>query len=85
MADTVYILCALTSFGCAVLLARAYRRTPSRLLLWSSICFVGLALNSLLVVFDKVVLPQYDFRLWRLLAALFGLAPLLWALITDTD
>jgi hypothetical protein len=48
MAETVYILCALTSLACAVLLVRGYRRTPSRLLLLSSFCFVGLALNNAL-------------------------------------
>lgn len=85
MAETVYILCALTSLLCAGLLARAYRKAPSRLLLWSSVCFTGLAVNSLLVVLDTIVLPSYDLRIWRLIAAAIGLGLLLWALITEAD
>ena len=40
MAETVYILCALTCMACAVLLLRGYRRSRARFLLWSSICFM---------------------------------------------
>ena len=36
----VYTLCFLTSSACALLLARNYRRTGARLLLWSALCFV---------------------------------------------
>jgi hypothetical protein len=85
VAETVYILCALTSLLCAALLARAYRKAPSRLLLWSSVCFAALAVNSLLVVLDTIFLPSYDLRVWRLVAAAIGLGLLLWALITETD
>ncbi|MEX2219313.1 MAG: DUF5985 family protein [Phycisphaerales bacterium] len=85
MAEAVYILCAITSLLCAVLLFRAYRRAPSRLLLWSSVCFVALALNSILVIVDRIIVPTaYDFRIHRLGVAAAGLVALLWALITDT-
>ena len=47
MAETVYILCALTSVFCAVLLMRSYRRQRTRLLLWSTLCFAGLAINKI--------------------------------------
>lgn len=86
MAETVYILCAVTAVACAALLARAYRRARSRLLLWASVCFGCLALNSVLVVIDILVLPtQVDLRLARLLAAIAGLLLMLWALITEAD
>jgi hypothetical protein len=86
MAEAVYILCALTSLICAVLLARAYRRTPSRLLLWSSICFAALALNALLLVVDLIILPtEVDLRLIRISVAALGLVPLLAALISQGD
>ena len=49
MASVVYALCALTSLACAVLLLRAYRRSWARLLFWSGLCFVGLALNNVLL------------------------------------
>jgi hypothetical protein len=79
----VYILCALTGLACAALLARAYRRTPSRLLLWSSVCFAALAANALLVVIDLMVLPQYDLHHVRLIVAAAGLLTMLWSLITE--
>ena len=43
MSEIVYLLCAATSALCAALLVRSYRRSRSRLLLWSCLCFVGLA------------------------------------------
>ena len=52
MAGAVYILCAVLSLACALLLARAYRRSRNRLLLWSALCFFGLMIENLL---DKVV------------------------------
>lgn len=55
MGEAVYILCAVTSLVCAVLLVRAYLANRSALLLWSSICFVGLFLNNALLVVDLVL------------------------------
>jgi len=57
MAEAVYLLCALMSAGCAVMLLRTYARRRSRILLWSSLGFVGLALNNALLFVDLVVLP----------------------------
>ena len=37
----VYLLCLATSLVCAGLLARAYRRSRHRLLLWCAISFFG--------------------------------------------
>ena len=85
MAEAVYILCALTALACAALLARAYIRAPSRLLLWSAVCFACLAVNSILVVLDLLVMPQYDLRMMRLTVAAVGLMLLLWALISESD
>ena len=55
MGEVVYILCAVTSLACAVLLVRAYLRSRSPLLLWSSVCFVGLTINNAILVLDVVV------------------------------
>jgi hypothetical protein len=60
MAEAVYMLCGLTSLFCAVLLIRSFRRQRSRLLLWSSLCFVGLAANNALLVVDLMVVPEVD-------------------------
>lgn len=91
MAEAVYILCALTSIACAVLLIRAYLRARAKLLLWSSLCFVMLAVNNLLLFADKVVFPDLsgfwgvDFQLWRTIAALLGIGLLLYGLIWEAD
>jgi hypothetical protein len=81
--NVVYILCALAGLGCAVLLARAFFRTRTRLLLWSSVCFAALAINSILVVVDEIVLPVQDLRLARLGVAVMGLLLMAWALISQ--
>ena len=58
----------------------------SRLLLWSTLCFVGLTLNNILLFFDLVVFPtELDLRPWRLAAALVGLAFLLYGFIFESE
>ncbi len=81
----VYVLCALTSAACAVLLLRAWRQTRQRLLLWSALCFVGLALNNLLLVVDVRFTPAHDLSSLRTLPALAGIALLLFGFVWDTD
>jgi hypothetical protein len=92
MAEAVYALCALTSIAIAVLLFRGYARSRARFLMWSGLCFVGLAINNALLFVDKVVYPNVDLTflgvdvpVWRSIAALSGLALLLWGLIFDAD
>ncbi len=84
MAGIVYGLCALTAFGCAWMLLRSYFRIKSRLLLWSSLCFIGLALNNLLLVVDYL-LPSIDLSTVRLIPAIIGMALLLYGLILEDD
>lgn len=84
MASVVYALCALTSGLCAVLLLRAYRASRARLLLWSSLSFIGLAFNNLLLFVDLVVLPTLDLLLYRSLMAALAVMVLLLGLIWDS-
>jgi hypothetical protein len=84
MAETIYVLCAVTSIMCAVLLLRGFRRTRVRLLLWSSICFTGLAANNLILFTDLVMVPGVDLALYRALAALSGLVPLVAGLVWES-
>lgn len=80
----VYLLCALTSLACAFLLLRGYQKNRVRLLLWSGLCFMGLALNNVLLVVDRVLLPtQVDLSLIRNLPALAGVLCLLYGLIWE--
>lgn len=83
MALAIYLLCALTSIACTVLLVRAYLRTRVRLLLWTGACFVGLALNNLLLFVDLVLVPDVDLSLARSLAAFLGLGPLVFGLVWE--
>ena len=82
----VYVMCFLTSAACAWLLGRSYRRGRTRLLLWSSICFVFLALNNLALVLDLVVWPDdVDLRLLRLTLALAAIVSLIWGFIWEVE
>ena len=85
LALAVYVLCALTSAACATLLLRAYRQTRVRLLLWSGLCFVGLALNNLLLVVDERMVPTTDLSTWRTVPALAGVALLIYGLVWDAE
>lgn len=85
MSTVIYLLCALTSGACAVLLWRGWRRSQARLLFWSALCFVGLSLNNLLLVVDTQVLPQTDLAIVRMLPALIGAALLVYGLIWDSE
>jgi hypothetical protein len=84
MASVVYALCTLTSGLCAVLLLRAYLSNRARLLLWSTLSFVGLACNNLLLFADLIVFPATDLSLYRSLTAAASVMILLLGLIWDS-
>jgi hypothetical protein len=84
MAEAVYLLCAITSFACAWLLLRSYRRSRTPLLLWSSLCFAGLALNNALLVVDRMIMPAVDLSVLRSVTALVALLLLLYGLIFES-
>jgi hypothetical protein len=77
MPETVYTLCALTSILCAALLVRSWARSRAPILLWSSVCFIGLAVNNVLLLVDLVFVPDVDLSLVRALCA----AAAVWMLI----
>lgn len=84
--SAVYLLCFAASLLCMVLLLRSYLRSRSRLLLWSTLCFVGLATNNLLLFIDVVVLPtEVDLLPFRHISALAGVGILLYGFIWDTE
>jgi hypothetical protein len=85
VAGVIYGLCALTAALCAILLLQSYARSSYRLLLWSGFCFVGLTLNNLLLVADKLILPQTDLSSWRSAVALASMCVLLYGLIWDVE
>ena len=83
MAVAVYLLCFLASTFCAVMLLRQCRRSASRLLLWSSLSFIGWALNNALLFADFVVFPAIDLAVVRTSVALAAISLLVFGLIWD--
>ena len=82
---TIYVLCMCASAVCAVLLARTYGRTRSRLLLWTAISFGLLTINNMFLVLDMLVFRQVD--LWPARAITFQAAMLvlLYGFIWEAD
>jgi len=56
-----------------------------RLLLWSSLCFFGLAISNFLLFLDLVVLPNVDLYIWRLATAAVATLLLLYGLIWEGE
>jgi len=81
MGPLIYLLCALTAFTCFGLLLRGWRTNSAPLLFWSALCFAGLTVSNVLLVIDKLALPDTDLTPFRaavtlaaLLLLIFGLA-----------
>ncbi len=86
VAEIIYLLCGLTSLLCAVLLGRGYRRSRARILLWSTVCFVMITVNNILLFLDLVVWPtSIDLSFPRDLSMLIGLIVLVCGLTLDAD
>ena len=84
LAPIVYVLTTMTCGVCAGLLLAAYRRSRSRLLLWSGLCFVGLAADNALLFVDVVLIPDVSLAAWRGLPGVAGLAALLGGLVWES-
>jgi hypothetical protein len=83
--DLVYVLCLLASMVCAALLVRSWRRTRARLLLWSALCFVLLAVNNLMAVLDVFVIHDVDLTFVRQGSALAAVGVLLYGFIWEVE
>jgi uncharacterized protein DUF5985 len=83
MAQIAYALGVLISIFCAGLLIRSYRRHRTPLLLWCSLCFVGLALNNVLLFTDLFLVPEVSLEMARTVTGLASLLLLLVALIWE--
>ncbi len=82
---SVYLLCFLTSAGCAALLTRSYLASRARLLLWTALCFGLLTVNNLLLFVDVVLLPSVNLLAYRHMASLGAIVVLLIGFIWDAD
>ena len=84
IAKTVFLLCALTSLLCAILLLRGYSRRSVRLLLWSGLCFVCFFLSNVMLFLDRFIWPTIDLSLIHMGLTLLGLALLVHGLVRET-
>ena len=83
MVQLVYILCAITSLGCTILLFSRYRKSRVNLLFWAGAAFLLFTVTNILLFVDLVIFPTRDLAVWRNLCTLVGVAVLLHALIHD--
>ncbi|MGE5453407.1 MAG: DUF5985 family protein [Acidobacteriota bacterium] len=85
MEKVIYALCTLTAALCAGLLLRSYAASGFRLLLWSGLCFVGLAISNLVLIIDRITPPDLDLSTWRLSVALISVMLLVVGLVLESD
>lgn len=83
MTIIIFAITVITALTCSVLLARGYRKTGVRLLLWASVCFASMALEGVLLIVNEFV-PE-DLTLVRLMVPLLGLIALLYGLLWESD
>ncbi|MES2526967.1 MAG: DUF5985 family protein [Bdellovibrionota bacterium] len=84
MAAVVYISCAFLSFACAYLLYRGYTQNKFRLLFWSSLGFLGFAVNNVILFMDRYVIHDHDLSVIRTIPAFIGMIVLVYGLISET-
>lgn len=85
-AAAVYLLCFLASACCGGLLVRSYLDNRTKVLLWSAVCFVLLALNNLFLFVDLALLPTLiDLSLIRVALSVSAVSALLYGFIWELD
>lgn len=86
METIVYLFCALTSMGCALLLWRSYAQSRVRLVLWGALFFVIYSLSNIVLFFDLGLLPpQIDLSPYRDGLTLVSLVVFIFGLIKEGD
>lgn len=83
VAFSVYALCALTSGSCFFVLAREYMRGRNRVLLWTGLCFFGLFLSNLVLIVDKLVAPDINLAIFRVIPTVIGFGVLIYGLLWE--
>ena len=85
MALAVYLLCAVASLICALLLTRGYRATRMPLLFWGAVCFFVLITTNSLLFLDFIIFPQIDLSAWRAGITLAAFTVFLYGLIFESQ
>jgi hypothetical protein len=84
VAEGVYLLGAMTSLAVAGMLLRQYHKVRTPLVLWSFICFTGLAVNNVLVYIDLVLFTGVDLSAYRAAAGAAAMVVMLYGLVWET-
>jgi hypothetical protein len=85
MAESVYALCGVTSIVCALLLLRGWRASRAPLLFWAGLCFIGLAIDNVVVFIDFVLTPpEVDLFWYRTPPAVAGMLILIYGLVRES-
>jgi hypothetical protein len=84
IAKTIYLLSGAASLIVAFMLLRQYVRSRTRLLLWSLVCFTGLAVNNVLVYVDLVMYTGVDLSLYRSAAGATAMTVMLYGLVWES-
>lgn len=79
------VLTLLTTILCAGFLLRAYGNVRKRLLLWSGLCFIGLAVGNALRIADLRIFLSLDLYTYRLSATAIAMCLLLWGLVWESQ
>ncbi len=82
----VYILCFVTCAVCAGLLVRSWMKTRTRLLLWTVVSFVFLAVNNFFLFADTTLTPpDVDLSAFRVTAGVVAICVLIFGLIWEAE
>jgi uncharacterized protein DUF5985 len=84
LAEVLYLLCAAMSLAVAAMLLRQYLRVRTRLVLWSFLCFTGLAVNNVLVYIDLVMYTGVDLSVYRSAAGAAGMLMMVYGLVWES-
>ncbi|HEX3623922.1 MAG TPA: DUF5985 family protein [Verrucomicrobiae bacterium] len=79
----VYLICAVITTWCAILLLKGYVRNRGKLVFWGAVFFVFFALSNIVLFFDLVVLPSIDLSTYRDGLTLAGLIAMIYGLIKE--
>ncbi|MDP3739355.1 MAG: DUF5985 family protein [Hyphomonadaceae bacterium] len=82
----VYILCFVTCAVCAGMLVRSWMKTRTRLLLWTAVSFVFLAVNNFFLFADTTLAPpDVDLSAFRVTAGVVAICVLIFGLIWEAE
>jgi hypothetical protein len=83
-ASLVDLLCSLTSTACSVLLLQKYRSSRLKLLFWSALGFLGLAVGNTLLFVDHLLGDTANLSVVRTVPGALGLLVMIWGFVWDT-